>query len=276
MADDYTPTVEALNDVWSALGCAHNPDDFKPEVRRAMWAQALTMISQAVTQTNRVYRENQALLADRLTVAPDLATLTAWFHASNEFNYDDCQHGTYAGGPSHGEPYAMCERFARQLLASGVLGVPADRCTCDGGSYYTTEKNGARHPLLVNGDCPIHGHRPAVERTADRETIAEAIVAVERGFAHMDPGVALIYADAVLAVLVPADQVRAEALEAEADRIRSVAKESAEAQRTSDLEEGLPLIGTSTANEVEWYQMGNWAEGLLRARAAEYRKAAGA
>lgn len=37
-------------------------------------------------------------------------------HRTNEHQYDVCDHGTYAGGPNHGEPYAMCEIQARAVL----------------------------------------------------------------------------------------------------------------------------------------------------------------
>lgn len=42
----------------------------------------------------------------------DRASLAEAIHHRNEFDYDQCDHGTYRGGPSHGEPYAMCERAA--------------------------------------------------------------------------------------------------------------------------------------------------------------------
>jgi beta-xylosidase len=45
--------------------------------------------------------------------------LIEFMHQRNEFDYDECQHGTYSGGPSNGEAYAMCERQANGLLAAG-------------------------------------------------------------------------------------------------------------------------------------------------------------
>lgn len=45
--------------------------------------------------------------------------LIAWMHTRNEFDYDECAHGTYSGGPSDGEPYAMCERQADGLIRAG-------------------------------------------------------------------------------------------------------------------------------------------------------------
>ncbi|MCI4659666.1 hypothetical protein [Cryobacterium zhongshanensis] len=47
--------------------------------------------------------------------------LVARMHARNEFDYDECDHGTYTGGPSNGEPYAMCERQADSLIADGYV-----------------------------------------------------------------------------------------------------------------------------------------------------------
>lgn len=54
-----------------------------------------------------------------------------------------------------------------------------------------------------------------------------------------------------------------------ADRLRDAARHAADAQREHDIAEGLPVIGTSTANEVEWHQMGNWAWAELLTLAAE-------
>jgi hypothetical protein len=51
----------------------------------------------------------------------DTEALARVIHARNEFDYDDCQHGTFSGGHMHGEPYAMCERMAAHLLASDWL-----------------------------------------------------------------------------------------------------------------------------------------------------------
>ncbi|GAA1788203.1 hypothetical protein [Agromyces lapidis] len=54
-----------------------------------------------------------------------------------------------------------------------------------------------------------------------------------------------------------------------ADWIRGDANRSAIAQRAHDDAEGIEPVGTSTPNEVEWYQAGNWAHSRLRARARE-------
>lgn len=47
--------------------------------------------------------------------------LVAFIHSRNEFDYDECDHGTYNGGPSHGEKYAMCERQADALIDAGFI-----------------------------------------------------------------------------------------------------------------------------------------------------------
>lgn len=53
-----------------------------------------------------------------------------------------------------------------------------------------------------------------------------------------------------------------------ADFLRDAARTAAQAQREHDIAEGLPIIGTSTANETEWYQIGNWAHSMLAAHLA--------
>ena len=52
-----------LGRVWSAFGCAWNPDDFKPTVRARMWEQVVEMAREATERSSRIYRENQQLEA---------------------------------------------------------------------------------------------------------------------------------------------------------------------------------------------------------------------
>jgi len=68
MSDDCD---ENLAQVWSALGCAPNPDIGRPEVRRAMWGQALDSIRKYTGGGHRMVRENRELRdkVDRLTDA---------------------------------------------------------------------------------------------------------------------------------------------------------------------------------------------------------------
>lgn len=40
-------------------------------------------------------------------------------HQAWDWQYDEfCDHGTYAGGPNNGEPYAMCEIIAPRVVAA--------------------------------------------------------------------------------------------------------------------------------------------------------------
>ena len=48
----------------------------------------------------------------------DVEALRAWLHDRHLFDGDHCQHGTYTGGVSHGQPYAMCEREASALASA--------------------------------------------------------------------------------------------------------------------------------------------------------------
>lgn len=45
-----------------------------------------------------------------------LDQLIVWLHEQFEFQFDECDHGTYSGGPSHGAKYKMCERIAENML----------------------------------------------------------------------------------------------------------------------------------------------------------------
>ena len=55
---------ERLRQVWAALGCEQNPNDFHAEVRERMWEQAIKMIEASTAGDTRVYRENQQLEAE--------------------------------------------------------------------------------------------------------------------------------------------------------------------------------------------------------------------
>jgi hypothetical protein len=37
-------------------------------------------------------------------------------HYAMQWQWDECLHGTYSGGPSHGQPYSMCEVFASRIF----------------------------------------------------------------------------------------------------------------------------------------------------------------
>lgn len=53
-----------LREVWEALGCAPNPDDFKEEVQASMWRQAIGMIREQYLGVTRVHRENVQLRSE--------------------------------------------------------------------------------------------------------------------------------------------------------------------------------------------------------------------
>lgn len=64
-------SLRMLRELWKALGCAHNPDDFKPAVQERMWAQALEMVRESTTEDRRIVRENQTLEAEILRLRAD-------------------------------------------------------------------------------------------------------------------------------------------------------------------------------------------------------------
>ena len=99
-----------------------------------------------------------------------------FMHRRNKFDYDQCDHGTYTGGPSQGQPYAMCERQGRALVdflaarPSPVVSGEADwqarfsvcqdrlaeardalHCTECGGSGSANADEGHRPPCLACG-----------------------------------------------------------------------------------------------------------------------------
>lgn len=56
---------------------------------------------------------------------------------------------------------------------------------------------------------------------------------------------------------------RHETLEAVREYLLNASRTAAAAQRQHDDVEGIKAIGTSTANETEWHQLGNWAASTL-------------
>jgi hypothetical protein len=66
---------------------------------------------------------------ERLTpeapLMPDERKLATSIHRANTYHFDVCDHGTYAGGPNHGEPYAACELVASRLIAAWGYFFPA-------------------------------------------------------------------------------------------------------------------------------------------------------
>lgn len=52
---------------------------------------------------------------------PEREALVQWMHSRQEFEYDKCDHGVYTGGAMHGQPYAMCERWADAFLTANLV-----------------------------------------------------------------------------------------------------------------------------------------------------------
>lgn len=49
-------------------------------------------------------------------VLVDTEGLARALHHAMAWQYDECDHGKYVGGPNDGQPYAMCEIFARRMV----------------------------------------------------------------------------------------------------------------------------------------------------------------
>lgn len=49
-------------------------------------------------------------------IQADTDSLAAEIHEAVEFQYDQCDHGTYQGGHLHGEPYQMCRINAERIV----------------------------------------------------------------------------------------------------------------------------------------------------------------
>lgn len=64
MDDEQARELIMLRRVWRAMGCAGNPDDFKPTVRDVMWGQILDYIAIHARADTRLHRENTELLTE--------------------------------------------------------------------------------------------------------------------------------------------------------------------------------------------------------------------
>lgn len=58
----------------------------------------------------------RATATARTSEQREVVALTAEIHEAWEFQYAQCDHGTYTGGPNHGQPYAMCELAADRIV----------------------------------------------------------------------------------------------------------------------------------------------------------------
>lgn len=86
-------------------------------------AKAAAQVILAILDESPTERETPA---DEASIQADADSLAAEIHEAWEFQYDQCDHGTYMGGHLNGEPYAMCrlsaERIVRRRLAKAQEG----------------------------------------------------------------------------------------------------------------------------------------------------------
>ena len=50
------------------------------------------------------------------TTEQEIESLASEIHEAYAYQYDECDHGTYAGGAMHGEPYSMCRINAERII----------------------------------------------------------------------------------------------------------------------------------------------------------------
>jgi len=104
-----------------ALEAAQRPP-VNPELREELATTKVPIIYPGGTRmVDLGYPVADALLA-RFSIPSqpvyDEEKIAAHIHARAEFDADECDHGTYRGGPLDGQPYAMCERKAAALVAA--------------------------------------------------------------------------------------------------------------------------------------------------------------
>lgn len=67
-------------------------------------------------------------------IQADTDSLAAEIHEAMEFQYDQCDHGTYHGGHLHGEPYQMCRITAERIVRRRAVRRDEEKraaCGCD-------------------------------------------------------------------------------------------------------------------------------------------------
>lgn len=86
---------------------------------RAAWAWSIVGAEpHAEAEFDRWYAERiDEAKAEQREADADVERLADMLHRAMTYQYDECDHGTYAGGANHGEPYKMCEIFARRVSA---------------------------------------------------------------------------------------------------------------------------------------------------------------
>ena len=112
------------------------------------------------------------------------AQLAEALHAAFEWQYDQCSHGTYSGGPSHGQPYAMCDLFAGRLI--GRVSRHADQRAAEELNSLANEL----HVLRFNGDDnPSHRWPTGTKREVDSfyGGIKRAYLRARARAARLDP-----------------------------------------------------------------------------------------
>ena len=223
--DDYTPTTEQVRGHFAASPMAASPRE-EAEFQFDRWLAA----------------HDAAMGADRVTVAPDRETREK-VASILDSHFEDAD-------------AELVDSIVTDLFASGVLGAPADQRFDGPPPTYRGHRQPGHGPqfygpddVVVDGDWLADlESRAAVQPTADRDTVGLALFGDFYPHTIDDEEVAML--DRVLAVLVPADRVRAETLEAKRDEWATI-----------------PGDHLYLASQV----VDDLADG-----AAEYRKAAGA
>ena len=83
------------------------------EVARTNRPADATFIAAARTDVPELVAEVEWLTA---AFEEEIESLAAEIHEAYTYQYDECDHGTYAGGAMHGEPYSMCRINAERII----------------------------------------------------------------------------------------------------------------------------------------------------------------
>lgn len=89
-------------------------DRLAREIRRV--DETHTLAAEALAEALGPFIEAVRAEAQEATIQADADTLAAEIHEAWEFQYDECDHGTYSGGHLNGEPYAMCRLSAERIV----------------------------------------------------------------------------------------------------------------------------------------------------------------
>lgn len=112
---EYTPSDQDIEEFYALGRIEYSPgSDITPDSARDELRTWLARVRQEAAQEALAQEPTEAEAEAKIQADTD--SLAAEIHEAVEFQYDQCDHGTYHGGHMHGEPYQMCRINAERIV----------------------------------------------------------------------------------------------------------------------------------------------------------------